>query len=113
MKLDKSDLFFIFDSVDALSEKGSYQAEELAENAWNALYDDELEIEGYARVGWVKFDSKDPKTFPPKNGNYLVVYFDEIRIAEWFDADFIAEGSKPFNDCVSYWMPMPEMPNKK
>ena len=115
MKLDKSDLFFIFNSVDALSEKGSYQAETLAEEAYSALYHDELEIEGYQRAKWIKFNPNDPKTFPTKNGNYLVVYFDEIRIVEWYNTYFIEEGSKSyvFSDCVSYWMPSPEMPNKK
>jgi hypothetical protein len=62
---------------------------------------------------WTKFDRNDPKTFPTKNGNYLIVFYDEIRIAEWYDIYFIAEGSKPFNDCVFYWMPLPEMPNPK
>ena len=80
-----------------------------------SLRNDCLEIEGYERSGWTKFDPNDPKTFPPKNGNYLVVYFDEIRIVEWYNTFFIAEGSKSyvFSDCVSYWMPLPEMPNKK
>ena len=62
---------------------------------------------------WTKFDRNDPKTFPTKNGNYLVVYFDEIRIAEWYNTYFTAEGSKPFNDCVFYWMPSPEEILKK
>lgn len=62
---------------------------------------------------WTKFDRNDPKTFPTENGKYLVVFYDEIRIAEWYDIYFIAEGYKPFNDCVFYWMPLPEMPNAK
>ena len=62
---------------------------------------------------WTKFDRNDPKTFPTKNGNYLVVFYDEIRIAEWYDIFFTDPESKPFNDCVFYWMPLPEMPNKK
>ena len=57
---------------------------------------------------WTKFDRNDPKTFPPKNGNYLVVFYDEIRIAKWYDIFFTAKDSKPFNDCVFYWMPSPE-----
>ena len=62
---------------------------------------------------WTKFNHNDPKTFPTKNGNYLVVYFDEIRIVEWYNTFFIEEGSKSyvFSDCVSYWMTLPEMPN--
>lgn len=62
---------------------------------------------------WTKFDRNDPKTFPTKNGNYLVVFYDEIRIAKWYNEYFIEEGSKPFNDCVFYWMPLPGMPNAK
>ena len=113
MNLTKNDLFFLLESIDATSdsENGSYQAEMLAEETRSALYRNELDIEGYARVEWIKFDPKNPKTFPTKNGNYLVVFYDEIRIAEWYDIFFTDPESKPFNDCVFYWMPLPEMPN--
>ena len=64
---------------------------------------------------WTKFNHNDTKTFPTKNGKYLVVFFDEIRIADWWNEyqHFSTVEMKPFNDCVFYWMPLPEMPNKK
>lgn len=107
MNLTKSDLFFIFDSVDALSEKGSYQAEELAENAYSALYHDELEIEGYEKVQWVKFDPNDESTFPPREGMYLVCrgvepYFREAK----YYGDKVGFG----DTCVILWRPLPKLP---
>ncbi|MBP3301548.1 MAG: hypothetical protein J6L64_00205 [Opitutales bacterium] len=38
----------------------------------DAFVDDSLEIEGYERVQWMKFDPSDPKTFPPCNTKILL-----------------------------------------
>lgn len=37
-----------------------------------ALEYNTLEIEGYERVEWIKFDPNNPKTFPPKTDEYIV-----------------------------------------
>ena len=115
MKLDKSDLFFIFDSVDALSEKGSYQAEELAENAHDALYHDELEIEGYHRTEWIEFNPNDPRTFPPV-GDFIFFQgceegHDYIgtghRNEEDTDDAFASRAIYPY---MTHWLPCPQRP---
>lgn len=115
MKLDKSDLFFIFDSVDALSEKGSYQAETLAEEAHSALYHNELEIEGYQRAEWTKFNPNDPKTFPPV-GNFIFFQGCEEgygyigtgnRNEEDTDEAFASRAIYPY---LTHWLPLPQPP---
>ena len=39
---------------------------EEVEAIYNSLWKDELEIEGYERSEWTKFDPNDTATFPPK-----------------------------------------------
>jgi hypothetical protein len=115
MKLDKSDLFFIFDSVDALSEKGSYQAESLAEEAYSALYHDELEIEGYHKTEWIEFNPNDPKTFPPV-GDFIFFQGCEEgygyigtghRNEEDTDEAFASRAIYPY---LTHWLPAPQPP---
>ena len=113
MNLTKDELYFLLESIDALSEKGSYQAEELAENAYSALYHDELEIEGYEKVEWVKFDQNDPKTYPAESGDYIVYLLDEGYpmpvYAAWFNDSHKFSATLP----VSHWRKMPLPPVKK
>ena len=114
MKLTKSDLFFIFDSVDALSEKGSYQAEELAENAYSALYQNELEIEGYHRTEWIKFNPNDPKTFPPVGAHFIFFQgceegHDYIGIGNRNEEDTDnAFASRAIYPYMTHWLPVPK-----
>jgi hypothetical protein len=117
MKLDKSDLFFIFDSVDALSEKGSYQAESLAEEAYSALYHDELEIEGYHKTEWIEFNPNDPRTFPPV-GDFIFFQGCEEgygyigtghRNEEDTDEAFASRAIYPY---LTHWLPLPQPPVK-
>lgn len=73
----------------------------------NALYTDNLEIEGYEKVQWVKFDPNDESTFPPCEGMYLVCrgvepYFREAK----FYGDKLVFG----DTCVILWRPLPKLP---
>ena len=112
MELAKSELFFLLDSIDAESENGSYKAERLAEKVYNALYDDKLDIEGYERVEWIKFDPNDPKTFPPDNGEFQPEY---LVYCESYSTPFTAVW---FNDLhkfnvswtISHWRKIPKPP---
>lgn len=110
MKLTKNELFFLLESIDAYSENGSHKAEELAENVHSALYHDELDIEGYERVEWIRFDPNDPKTFPPKGKDqFLTLSNDgEIRSMRFdFDAALV------WKYHISHWRPLPNLPVEK
>ena len=83
------------------------------EQSWlEALKNKELEIEGYERSGWIKFDPDDPKTFPPKDintlvhskyGNFNVMLFSENeKIIKEYWVDF-----------VTHWRPLPKPPVKE
>jgi len=63
----------------------------------------ELEIEGYEKSKWVKFDPNDSKTFPPKSDEYLVCLSDDgypmPTAAAWFNDSQQFNVSLP----VAYW----------
>jgi hypothetical protein len=112
MKLSKQDLADIFD--DAADFDGS---NELAFDARKALEAGTLEIEGYERTEWTKFDPNDPKTFPPKNAVVLVMIckklsdgalkkmaveiFNEYHMPNWNGGTF------------THWRPLPPPPGKE
>lgn len=76
----------------------------------NALYADNLEIEGYEKSEWIKFDSNDSKTFPPKgNDQFLTLSNDgEIRSMRFdFDAALV------WKYHISHWRPLPNLPVEK
>lgn len=83
----------------------------------NNLEDGTLEIEGYERVEWTRFDPKDPKTFPPK-GDFLG-YFDHggindfqhvcIRDDEDTDEAFATQAIFPH---LTHWRPLPPPPTE-
>lgn len=80
-----------------------------------ALQDDELEIEGYERSDWARFDPNDPKTFPPSGGflgyftgqcgdKYQDVYF---RNNEYTDEEF---ATRMAYHKLTHWCPLPNPP---
>lgn len=88
MKLSKQQLADIFD--DSADFEGS---NEDAFDARKALEDGTLEIEGYERVQWTRFD---PKTLPPKNKDVLFT-----------DGSGVAFGYMDENKRVFSWIPEP------
>lgn len=75
---------------------------------FDSLKKDELEIEGYERVKWHKFDPNDESTFPPENGEYLVLLYGKIVRAEWWRALFMLNDHK--NRLITHWRPRPTLP---
>ena len=108
MKLTKSDLLFLLESIDPKK----WQAENLACLTRSAIYNNHLNIEGYERIKWTKFDPKDSKTFPPKSGEYLVCLSDDgypmPTAAAWFNDSQQFNVSLP----VAYWRHKPLPPVK-
>ena len=72
MKLSKQQLAAIFD--DAADFDGS---NEEAFDARKALLAGTLEIEGYERSQWTRFDPNDPKTHPKEGTPVLLVTYNE------------------------------------
>lgn len=74
-----------------------------------------FEVEGFERVQWVKFNPKDPKTFPPKCD--FLGYFDHggindfqyvcIRDDEDTDEAIATQAIFPR---LKYWRPLPQPP---
>lgn len=76
----------------------------------NALYADKLDIEGYERSEWTKFDPNDPKTFPPKGARYLIVTGSGQFIVSLFIDDKVIKSF--WEDCVTHWKALPPPPNE-
>lgn len=68
---------------------------------------DALEIEGYERLNWTKFDQNDESTFPPCEGVYLVCRGVEPYFRE---AKFYGEKVGFGDTCVILWRPLPKLP---
>ena len=113
MKLSKDDLLNIFDCAFDFD-----NATHKAVEAKKALSDGTLEIEGYVRKDhlrdttkmvdeWTRFDSNDPKTFPPCKGVYLVCRGVEPYFRE---AKFYGEQVGFGDTCVILWRPLPKLP---
>lgn len=105
MKLSKQSLEAIIrDSIDMEGE--SHFAFHVLESLRNGV----LEIEGYEKSEWIKFDPNDPKTFPPKgNDQFLTLSNDgEIRSMRFdFDTALV------WKYHISHWRPLPNLPVEK
>ena len=67
-----------------------------------------LEIEGYERRGWTKFDSGNPKTFPEHGSLVLMCRKDGVVcIGHFFDGD---EKRSYWGHEVTHWQPLPKPP---
>ena len=120
MKITKKELFSIIDSIDKLLEDIDCNDRNLAKKVYDlryALYEDELEIEGYERVpAWIKFDPDDPKTIPPKN---TLVFLTEQgvplddSICTWRTHKYKKENARGLPGTFTHWRLVPAPPVEK
>lgn len=79
---------------------------------FDSLKNDELEIEGYERSQWVKFDPEDVDTFPPP-GHYLCVSSNGGEVDVAYRSDKCTDeifASLPHD--MRYWRPIPNPPKE-
>lgn len=81
---------------------------EKVEEVIEALQNEELEIEGYERANWVKFDPNDEATHPMKTDEYLVA-LDGWAFAQ---AVIFYKSKSAFDtqENVTHWRPLPKPP---
>lgn len=75
-----------------------------------ATQDNELEIEGYERVQWTRFDLDDESTYPPF-GHYLCVSSNGGEVDVAYRSDKCTDeifASLPHD--MRYWRPLPKPP---
>ena len=101
------------------------ELDRLASDAREALFVDTLEIEGYERVQWTRFDPDDPKTFPMRNENVLLyVELDDGGRQMMNARTFIMNKchfldlkgkliSEEKMDAITHWRPLPPPPGKE
>ena len=83
---------------------------EEVEAIYNSLWKDELEIEGYERSQWVKFDPEEVDTFPP-HGHYLCVSSNGGEVDVAYRGDKCTDeifASLPHS--MEYWRTLPNPP---
>lgn len=104
--LTKSDLLSLLDDRIIYHRDGGDEEEtrywtEIRE----ALENDMLDITGYDRGEWKRFNIDDPKTFPPEDANYLVQFsYGETEVATWwnsFERFTIADHKH-----ITHWRPL-------
>ena len=123
MKISKDDLFYIFDCADDPDQHVQWGLD--MNDIKNALIEDDLEIEGYERVQWTRFDPNDPKTFPMRNENVLLyVELDDGGRQMMNARTFIMNKchfldlkgkliSEEKMDAITHWRPLPPPPGKE
>lgn len=105
-------------SVAAWSREGEYGSdEEIAEagKICEAIREDNIEIEGFERVVWTKFDPYNPSTFPPDGGRVLVYDADGYvyEVYAWILSNGTkCEFSTGDRAQISHWRPLPKPPTK-
>ena len=123
MKLSKNELNVLLnarmtwhlDSAEFLrshgvSGKRDYEFYERYGALLNELEDGTLEIEGYERVGWIKFDPNDPKTHPPKNTVVLLAIQGlplEDNIHTWRSHLQERHNAQGLPGTFTHWRPLP------
>lgn len=87
----------------------------LAFEARRALKAGTLEIEGYERVQWTKFDPNDKKTFPKKYPVLVHLDYGGIEICTlFFDGKFqTGVGDSFAPEKITHWRPLPGLPPGK
>ena len=78
----------------------------------DALLDNALEIDGYERVQWTRFDWDNPKTYPANLGKYLVRYsFGKTGIEKWEGENlgFVSSDRR----YITHWLPLPKPPQEE
>ena len=128
MKLNRDDLSFAlvcaksyyYDSLNSdYPNKDDQKNAELFRDLEQEADNGALEIEGYERVGWIKFDPNDPKTFPPKNKHIYITNIyanhDErwaCKLCEYYLELALKKLSSAIKEhgAVIHWRPLPEPP---
>jgi hypothetical protein len=109
MKLTKNELLFLLDSIDPKK----WEAENLSGFVRRAIYNNHLDIEGYERGGWIKFDPDDPKTFPPKNTVVLLTVQGlplEENIHTWHTYLQERHNAQGLPGIFTHWRHLPQPP---
>ena len=127
MKLSKNDLSFALNCTnqyycDSLNSdypnKDDQKNAELFRDLEQEADNDTLEIEGYHRTVWIKFNPNDPKTFPPV-GDFIFFQGCEEgygyigtgnRNEEDTDEAFASRAIYPY---LTHWLPLPQPPVEK
>ena len=82
----------------------------------DAFIDNDLEIEGYERIGWIKFNPTDPKTIPPKNTVVLLAIQGlplEDNICTWQTYLQERHNARGLPGVFTHWRPLPPPPGKE
>ena len=88
------------------------ELDRLASDARAELEEGTLEIEGYERSAWIKFDLDDESTHPTKIDEYLASFsFGVVKITAWDGKNlgFASSDSR----YITHWRPLPEKPQGK
>jgi hypothetical protein len=95
------------------SDVAGYTELKIIEEINEALSDDTLEIEGYEKSEWIKFDPDNPKTFPPQTEEgYIIAYENEtVATGIWWGAEKIFI-SVPRKKGITHWRPLPKPPTE-
>lgn len=120
MKIAKSELNSIVDSIEKLLEDIDHNRKCLAEKVFNlqhALeYEDDIEIYGYEREGWIKLVPNEPKTFPPRGQHFIAygaghmnIMFRYTSVAET-DVEFVNRFFGRYG--FTHWRPAPKPPTE-
>lgn len=108
MKLSKEELIDLL--YGAGTDWGPSEYVYRAERVIDALKTNTLEIEGYEKSDWIKFDPADVDTFPPP-GHYLCFSTDDGEVNPTYRSDKCTDeifASLPHD--MEYWRPLPNPP---
>ena len=109
MKISKQVLSNIFEAASDFDDVNRY-----ADSARKALESGTLEIEGYERSQWIKFNKNDPSTYPPV-GHHLIAY-SHGHVSVLFRYSLATETDEQFADRFTqrygftHWCPLPKPP---
>lgn len=109
MKISKQVLSNIFEAAGDFDDANRY-----ADSARKALEAGTLEIEGYERVQWTKFDLRDQKTFPPHDKIVVIALRDGhvgTAFVRWI-CNWCEFAGYSRHD-VTHWRPLPQPPGKE
>lgn len=79
---------------------------EVFDDCAKSLHENTLEIEGYERVQWTKFDPNDPKTYPPGGQDVILINRENFSMGYVFRGSvYCDKGFMP-----THWRPLPKPP---
>ncbi|MBR5621866.1 MAG: hypothetical protein IKW49_01625 [Opitutales bacterium] len=113
MKLSKEEFLDMIECSRIFCIDNGYGSER-EENISSALEKGTLEIEGYERATWTKFDKNDPSTYPPV-GHHIIAY-SPGHMSVLFRYSLATETDEQFADRFTqrygftHWRPLPNPP---